>query len=263
MEAPGRGPPDHRPERGSALHLPSPSAAPGTAAAPPEPVCRPGPRQGPARPAPPPRVEPPAPRPCPMRRRRAGRRALDIPDDESRSGSWTSPLAPPRPEIEMDVDGIEDAGSRRICRPPAQASRISRRRRTRRPTGAGSGSRAVGDFEEDKPTPPSWSDPAGLPLPRPGKGAVSSAPKARSPPSRDWPVREGEKTSAAERVDAIAVRRCPRWTRRSRALPPARSRCVGRAAPHGLASPLVGLVTVGFVAEGSSSRRSAPPSTPS
>lgn len=184
---------------------------------------------------------------------------LDIPDDDEPIGIVDEP-APrrPEPEIEMDVDAaVEDAGSQ----PPLSAAGASVLEDFEEETTERAAPREpepdlelVGDFDEDKPTPPSWSDILQdcLFLAR-AKGAVLINPEGKVTAfCGDWPIREGEKTSAAERVDAIAVRLVPAMDKALKGAP-TRSVSVPLGAQHLTAwrVPLAsGLVTVGFVAEG-------------
>jgi hypothetical protein len=182
---------------------------------------------------------------------------LDIPDDDEPIGIVEEP-APRRrePEIELDVDtGVDDAPPPSLTAAGAsvledfeeETDRASRQE-------AEPDLELVGDFEEDKPTPPSWSDILQdcLFLAR-AKGAVLISPEGKVTAfCGDWPIREGEKTSAAERVDAIALRLVPAMDKALKGAP-TRSVSVPLGAQHLTAwrVPLAsGLVTVGFVAEG-------------
>jgi hypothetical protein len=175
-------------------------------------------------------------------------------DDEPIGIVDETPRRRPEPEIELEVDGVDDA-------PPLLSEAGSNDlvdfdegTDTAAPPESEPDLELVGDFEEEKPAPPSWSEILQdcLFLAR-AKGALLISPEGTVTAfCGEWPVREGEKTTAAERVEAIAVRLVPAMEKALKGAP-TRSVSVPLGAQHLTAwrVPLSsGLVTVGFVAEG-------------
>ena len=166
-------------------------------------------------------------------------------DDEPIGIVDETPPRRPEPEIELEVDTGEDAGPLLSAAGSADLVDFDEGTDAADQSGAEPDLELVGDFEEEKPTPPSWSDILQdcLFLAR-AKGALLIGPEGKvSAFCGDWPP---------PGVEAIAVRLVPAMEKALKGAP-TRSVSVPLGAQHLTAwrVPLAsGLVTVGFVADG-------------
>ena len=152
----------------------------------------------------------------------------------------------PEPEIELEVDtGVEDSAPLLSAAGATDLVDFDEGTDAADQAEAEPDLELVGDFEEEKPTPPSWSDILQdcLFLAR-AKGALLIGPEGKvSAFCGDWPP---------PGVEAIAVRLVPAMEKALKGAP-TRSVSVPLGAQHLTAwrVPLAsGLVTVGFVADG-------------
>lgn len=166
-------------------------------------------------------------------------------DDEPIGIVEEAPPRRPEPEIELEVDtGVEDAAPVLSAAGSADLVDFDEGTDEAQPE-AEPDLELMGDFEEEKPAPPSWSDILQdcLFLAR-AKGALLISPEGRVTAfCGDWPP---------PGVEAIAVRLVPAMEKALKGAP-TRSVSVPLGAQHLTAwrVPLSsGLVTVGFVADG-------------
>jgi hypothetical protein len=167
-------------------------------------------------------------------------------DDEPIGIVDEAPPRRPEPEIELEVDtGVEDAGPLLSAAGSADLVDFDEGTNAAAQPEAEPDLELMGDFEEEKLAPPSWSDILQdcLFLAR-AKGALLISPEGKVTAfCGDWP---------SPGVEAIAVRLVPAMEKALKGAP-TRSVSVPLGAQHLTAwrVPLAaGLVTVGFVAEG-------------
>jgi len=166
------------------------------------------------------------------------------PDDEPLGIVDEGPAHAPEPEIELEADtGLEDGGPLSAAEPTDLVD-FEDGTAAAGPSGSEPDLELVTDFEEEKPTPPSWSDILQdcLFLAR-AKGALLISPEGKvTAACGDWP---------SPGVEAIAVRLVPAMERALKGAP-TRSVSVPLGPQHLTAwrVPLAsGVVTVGFVAD--------------